>query len=149
VAGLEKADQGEIQIGGTIVGSPSKGIYVPTEKRDIGMVFQSYAIWPHMNVFQNVAFPLIKGRRQIPRNQVADKVRHALKLVQLNGLEERPATDLSRGQQQREAVEASKTCRSSWRGLAYRFGPHYLRCCLGAPHSRRLVPHAYRAAFAR
>jgi iron(III) transport system ATP-binding protein len=104
VAGLEKADQGEIQIGGTIVGSPSKGIYVPTEKRDIGMVFQSYAIWPHMNVFQNVAFPLIKGRRQIPRSQVAEKVRHALKLVQLNGLEERPATDLSGGQQQRVAM---------------------------------------------
>lgn len=104
VAGLEKADQGEIEIGGTIVSSPDKRIYVPTEKRDIGMVFQSYAIWPHMNVFQNVAFPLIKGRRQIPKNQIAEKVRQALKLVQLDGLEDRPATDLSGGQQQRVAM---------------------------------------------
>jgi iron(III) transport system ATP-binding protein len=104
VAGLERADQGEIEVGGTTVSSPEKRIYVPTEKRDIGMVFQSYAIWPHMNVFQNVAFPLIKGRRQIPRHQVAEKVSQALKLVQLGGLEDRPATDLSGGQQQRVAM---------------------------------------------
>lgn len=104
VAGLERADEGEIEIGGTTVSSPAKGIYVPTEKRDIGMVFQSYAIWPHMNVFQNVAFPLIKGRRQIPKHQVAEKVSQALKLVQLAGLEDRQATDLSGGQQQRVAM---------------------------------------------
>lgn len=104
VAGLERADHGEIEIGGATVSSPEKRIYVPTEKRDIGMVFQSYAIWPHMNVFQNVAFPLIKGRRQIPRHQVAEKVSQALKLVQLGGLEDRPATDLSGGQQQRVAM---------------------------------------------
>ena len=104
VAGLEKPDAGELEIDGALVNSPAKGIYVPTEKRDIGMVFQSYAIWPHMNVFQNVSFPLIKGRRKIPRDQIADKVRHALKLVQLDGLEDRPATDLSGGQQQRVAM---------------------------------------------
>jgi iron(III) transport system ATP-binding protein len=77
---------------------------VPTEKRDIGMVFQSYAIWPHMNVFNNIAFPLIKGRKKIPRERVAEKVRDALKLVQLDGLGDRPATDLSGGQQQRVAM---------------------------------------------
>lgn len=104
VAGLEKADRGEIDIGGATVSSPEKGIYVPTEKRDIGMVFQSYAIWPHMNVFQNVAFPLVKGRRQVPKQQVAEKVSEALKLVQLAGLQDRPATDLSGGQQQRVAM---------------------------------------------
>ena len=104
VAGLEKPDGGELEIGGHLVNSPTKGIYVPTEKRDIGMVFQSYAIWPHMNVFQNVSFPLIKGRKKIPKNQVAEKVRGALKLVQLDGLEDRPATDLSGGQQQRVAM---------------------------------------------
>ena len=70
----------------------------------IGMVFQSYAIWPHMNVFQNVSFPLIKGRKKIPKDQIAGKVRAALKLVQLDGLEDRPATDLSGGQQQRVAM---------------------------------------------
>ncbi len=104
VAGLERPDAGELEIAGTLVNSPANGIYIPTEKRDIGMVFQSYAIWPHMNVFNNVAFPLIKGRRKVPRDQIGDKVRNALKLVQLDGLEDRPATDLSGGQQQRVAM---------------------------------------------
>src|SRR5439155_214879 len=76
VAGLEKPDAGELEIAGTIANSPTRRIYVPTEKRDIGMVFQSYAIWPHMNVFQNVAFPLIRGRKQIAKDLVAEKVRH-------------------------------------------------------------------------
>jgi iron(III) transport system ATP-binding protein len=104
VAGLERPDAGELEIAGSLVNSPAKGVYVPTEKRDIGMVFQSYAIWPHMNVFQNVSFPLIKGRKKIPKVQIAEKVRNALKLVQLEGLEDRPATDLSGGQQQRVAM---------------------------------------------
>ena len=104
VAGLEKPDAGELEIDGTLVNSPARRVYVPTEKRDIGMVFQSYAIWPHMNVFQNVSFPLIKGRKKIPKDQIAGKVRAALKLVQLDGLEDRPATDLSGGQQQRVAM---------------------------------------------
>jgi iron(III) transport system ATP-binding protein len=104
VAGLEKPDAGELEIDGTLVNSPARGVYVPTEKRDIGMVFQSYAIWPHMNVFNNVAFPLIKGRRKVAKDQIAPKVRAALKLVQLDGLEDRPATDLSGGQQQRVAM---------------------------------------------
>jgi len=104
VAGLERPDAGELEIDGALVNAPARGVYVPTEKRDIGMVFQSYAIWPHMNVFQNVSFPLIKGRRKIPKDQIADKVRRALKLVQLDGLEDRPATDLSGGQQQRVAM---------------------------------------------
>jgi iron(III) transport system ATP-binding protein len=104
VAGLEKPDAGELQIAGTLVNSPGAKIYLPTEKRDIGMVFQSYAIWPHMNVFNNIAFPLIKGRRKVAKEQIKEKVRRALKLVQLNGLEDRPATDLSGGQQQRVAM---------------------------------------------
>jgi iron(III) transport system ATP-binding protein len=104
VAGLEKPDSGEIEIGAALVNSPSKGLYVPSEKRDIGMVFQSYAIWPHMNVFQNVAFPLIRGRRKVSKREVPEKVRRVLKLVQLDGLENRLATDLSGGQQQRVAM---------------------------------------------
>ena len=62
VAGLERPDRGEIEIGGRLVNLPLLGFSFPTEKRDIGMVFQSYAIWPHMNVFHNVAFPLTQGR---------------------------------------------------------------------------------------
>jgi iron(III) transport system ATP-binding protein len=104
VAGLERPEAGEIEIGGTLVNSPSAGVYVATEKRDIGMVFQSYAIWPHMNVFQNVAFPLTQGQKRFSRQQVTEKVRQALNLVQLNSLETRPATDLSGGQQQRVAM---------------------------------------------
>ena len=104
VAGLERPDGGEIEIGGQVVNSPRRRIYVATEKRDIGMVFQSYAIWPHMNVFQNVAFPLIRGRRRFGREVVAEKVQRALRLVHLDGLDDRPATDLSGGQQQRVAM---------------------------------------------
>ena len=104
VAGLERPDAGELEIAGKTVSSPLRRIHVPTEKRDIGMVFQSYAIWPHMNVFQNVAFPLLRGRKRFGRELVAEKVRRALHLVQLDGLDERPATDLSGGQQQRVAM---------------------------------------------
>jgi iron(III) transport system ATP-binding protein len=104
VAGLERPDEGELEIAGQLVNSPVRRVYVPTERRDIGMVFQSYAIWPHMNVFQNVAFPLLRGRKRFGKEMVGEKVRRALQLVQLGGLEDRPATDLSGGQQQRVAM---------------------------------------------
>jgi iron(III) transport system ATP-binding protein len=104
VAGLERPDGGEIEIAGALVSALARKIHVATEKRDLGMVFQSYAIWPHMNVFQNVAFPLTQGRKRYTKADVADKVRNALKRVQLDGLEDRPATDLSGGQQQRVAM---------------------------------------------
>jgi iron(III) transport system ATP-binding protein len=104
VAGLERPDAGEIEIAGRLVNAPASRIYVPAEKRAIGMVFQSYAIWPHMNVFHNVAFPLTQGQKRVSKSQVAERVRAALKRVQLDGLEDRPATDLSGGQQQRVAM---------------------------------------------
>lgn len=104
VAGLERPDGGEIEIAGKLVNSPARRVYVPTEKRDLGMVFQSYAIWPHMNVFQNVSFPLTQGRVRCGKNEIADRVHKALKRVQLDGLGDRPATDLSGGQQQRVAM---------------------------------------------
>lgn len=104
VAGLERPDAGEIEIAGRLVNSPSSKVYVPTERREIGMVFQSYAIWPHMNVFHNVAFPLTQGKKRFSKSQVAEKVRNALQRVKLDGLESRPATDLSGGQQQRVAM---------------------------------------------
>jgi iron(III) transport system ATP-binding protein len=104
VAGLERPDGGEIEIAGKLVNSPARRVYVPTERRELGMVFQSYAIWPHMSVFQNVAFPLTQGRTRYSKTEVADRVEKALKRVQLDGLGERPATDLSGGQQQRVAM---------------------------------------------
>jgi iron(III) transport system ATP-binding protein len=104
IAGLERPDGGEIELGGKLVNASARGIFTPAEKRDIGMVFQSYAIWPHMNVFQNVAFPLTQGQKRYAKAEVAEKVRNALKRVQLGGLEDRPATDLSGGQQQRVAM---------------------------------------------
>jgi iron(III) transport system ATP-binding protein len=102
IVGLEAPDEGEISIGGTTVLSMEKGIYVPTEDRGLGMVFQTYAIWPHMNVFDNVAYPL--QNRKVPRQEIRDRVAKTLEFVQLTGFEQRPATRLSGGQQQRVAL---------------------------------------------
>ena len=104
VAGLEKPDGGEIRLGGQVVSSAARGIFVPPEDRALGMVFQSYAVWPHMTVFDNVAFPLTDGKRKLPRARVRDRVAHALELVQLAGLADRPVPFLSGGQQQRVAL---------------------------------------------
>ncbi len=104
VAGLETPDEGEITIGDALVFSSSKGINVPPYKRDIGMVFQSYAIWPHMTVYSNVAFPLEEMGRKFNSAEIREKVLTALSLVQLDGLEDRPAPFLSGGQQQRLAL---------------------------------------------
>jgi iron(III) transport system ATP-binding protein len=102
VAGLEKPTSGEISIDRRLVYSSQKGISVAPRKRNIGMVFQSYAIWPHMNVFQNVAFPL--EVRRLGRRIVREKVMRMLDVVALEGLADRDATRLSGGQQQRLAL---------------------------------------------
>jgi len=106
IAGLEHAEEGEIFIDGQCVFSGDKKISAPPDDRPIGMVFQSYAIWPHMDVFQNVAFPLIYGAKgkRLPSKQIREQVMHALEMVQMAGLEKRPATQLSGGQQQRIAL---------------------------------------------
>lgn len=104
IAGLEFPDEGEISIGGSSVYSSSKGTVMFPEERQVGMVFQSYAIWPHMTVFDNVAFPLRVGRRRMARQAVEKRVEWALSLVQLEGLHDRPSTRLSGGQQQRVAL---------------------------------------------
>lgn len=104
LAGLEAATAGEIAIGGEVVYSSERRIAVPPYKRDIGMVFQSYAIWPHMNVFENVAFPLREMRPRVSKIEIRKKVESALRLVRLDGLEDRPAPFLSGGQQQRLAL---------------------------------------------
>jgi len=102
VAGLERPDSGEIHIGAQEVCSSQKNLFVPPNKRDIGMVFQSYAIWPHMNVFDNVAFPLAEKRMK--RAEIKETVQDILRLVKLDGMEDRPAPLLSGGQQQRLAL---------------------------------------------
>ncbi len=104
IAGLERPDGGQIELDGAVVYSSREGVFVPPNQRDIGMVFQSYAIWPHMTVFDNVAFPLRVGRGRPARAETADRVRRALATVRLDGLERRPATRLSGGQQQRLAL---------------------------------------------
>jgi iron(III) transport system ATP-binding protein len=102
IVGLESPDAGEIVIGGETVFSKAKDIYVPPEKRGLGMVFQTYAIWPHMNVFDNIAYPLqVRG---MARDAVRERVARTLEFVQLEGYESRPATRLSGGQQQRVAL---------------------------------------------
>jgi iron(III) transport system ATP-binding protein len=102
IAGLESPDSGEITIGDEVVWSKAQGISLPPERRGIGMVFQSYAIWPHMTVFGNVAYPLeIRG---IPKSEIEERVKNILELVQLSGFENRLATKLSGGQQQRVAL---------------------------------------------
>jgi len=105
IAGLERPDQGEIYIGDKLVSSTEKKIFVPPEKRELGMVFQSYAIWPHMTVFQNIAYPLVE--KKMPRQEIEKKVRDVLKLIGLEELEQRYATLLSGGQQQRVALARS------------------------------------------
>ena len=102
IAGLERPTAGEIEVGGRVVYSAGKGIFVAPNKRNFGMVFQSYAIWPHMNVFQNVAFPL--EVRRLPKKEIREKVMRVLDAVALAELADRDATKLSGGQQQRLAL---------------------------------------------
>ncbi len=104
IAGLERSDEGDIDLGGAVLSSSRRGVFVPPNQRDIGMVFQSYAIWPHMTVYENVAFPLRAARVRPPESEVRRRVGQALVTVRLEGLEQRPATNLSGGQQQRLAL---------------------------------------------
>ena len=105
VAGLERPDAGAIAVGDRVLFDSARGTAVPLNERGIGMVFQSYAIWPHMTVFENIAFPLrvAKGQR-LPREDIRSLVEQALSTVGLSGYGDRPATRLSGGQQQRVAL---------------------------------------------
>lgn len=102
IAGLEKNSSGEIRIGEEVTSSPEKNIFIPTKDRNLGMVFQSYAIWPHMNVFENVAFPLRMSK--VPESEIKQQVEEVLGLVELGGLSLRMPNTLSGGQQQRVAL---------------------------------------------
>ncbi|MDR7439999.1 MAG: ABC transporter ATP-binding protein, partial [Armatimonadota bacterium] len=102
IAGLERPDDGEIWFGDRLIFSRARGVYLPPERRNIGMVFQSYAIWPHLTVFENVAYPL--RVRRLPSWEIRRRVEAVLELVGLGGLADRPAPLLSGGQQQRVAL---------------------------------------------
>ena len=102
IAGFERATEGEIYIGDHCVSSHIKNTFVPPEKRDIGMVFQSYAVWPHMTVTENVAYPL--KIQKVPKEERAARVAEMLKLVHLDEYASRYPHQLSGGQQQRVAL---------------------------------------------
>src|SRR5262245_17661839 len=73
IAGLERPQSGEITLGGRAIYHSGRGVFVAPNERNIGMVFQSYAIWPHMSVFKNAAFPLEVGRRRLTSKEIRDK----------------------------------------------------------------------------
>ena len=102
IAGFEDLSEGEIELCGRPVSVKSRNLYVPPEERGLGMVFQAFAVWPHMNVFENVAFPL--RIQKMNRADVNAKVAEALKHTSLTGLEKAYPSDLSGGQQQRIAL---------------------------------------------
>jgi iron(III) transport system ATP-binding protein len=105
VAGLEHPTSGEISIGGRLVSSPERGVLVPPRSRNLGMVFQSYAVWPHMTVRQNVVYPLT--HRKIARIEANRKVDEVLELVGLSEYADRQVVALSGGQMQRVALARS------------------------------------------
>lgn len=105
IAGLERPDSGYVGVEDRVLFDSERNISVPMNLRQIGMVFQSYAIWPHMTVFENVAFPLrVSKQRKYSSDEIGKLVGEALETVDLGGYGERPATKLSGGQQQRVAL---------------------------------------------
>jgi iron(III) transport system ATP-binding protein len=100
IAGLEQPDGGEIRIGGTMVFSQRERINLPPQRREVALMFQSYAIWPHMTVYENVAFPL----RARKAERIDERVMEMLATVRLSETASRPASRLSGGQQQRLAL---------------------------------------------
>ena len=111
VAGLEDPDDGEIYIGNQLIFSHAKGISVPPGQRNLGLVFQNYALWPHMKVDKNITFAL--EIQKMPKDEMDKRVKEALKEVQMEGYEDRYPREMSGGQQQRIALA---------RMLAYRPG---------------------------
>ena len=102
VSGLEYNTGGEIKIDQDIVSNFDNKIFVAPEHRHVGMVFQSYAVWPHMNVFENIAYPLKVTKT--PKSEISDRVQKIIETVELTGLEKRMPNELSGGQQQRVAL---------------------------------------------
>lgn len=109
VAGIEEPTRGTVTAGAEVVNDTSSGVMTPPDKRDLSMVFQSYAVWPHMTVAANVAFPL--RYRKVPRRQRATMVADALRAVRMDGFADRYPHQLSGGQQQRVAIARSIVAR--------------------------------------
>lgn len=104
IAGLERPVAGRISLAGEVVSCSRRGVFVAANRRGIGMVFQSYAIWPHLSVFENAAFPLRVGRVRHSARDIHRKVMHVLEVVGLEAFAQRDAIALSGGQQQRLAL---------------------------------------------
>ncbi len=102
LAGLEKNTHGQIKINDVTVSDPAQKKFTPPEKRKIGMVFQSYAVWPHMTVFENIAYPL--KIQKVEKEDIQKAVIEILKVVEMDGLADRKPHQLSGGQQQRVAL---------------------------------------------
>ncbi len=102
IAGLEDPTAGEIYIGGDLVASPEKDIFIPPRERDVAMVFQNYALYPHMTVYENIAFPL--KLRKVPEEEIKRKVKEVAELLGISELLKRKPRELSGGQRQRVAL---------------------------------------------
>ncbi len=102
IAGLEEPDDGVIQLGDTVVFSRREGIIIPPEKRGLGLIFQSYALWPHMTVARNITLAL--KEQKLSASEVENRLTNALEMVQMGELRNRYPSELSGGQQQRVAV---------------------------------------------
>lgn len=102
IAGFEDLDEGEVKVAGRLFSSSHRKFYLPPEKRDFGMVFQAFAVWPHRNVFENVAFPL--RIRKFSKSEIYERTRKALQYTGLSSVESRFPKELSGGQQQRVAL---------------------------------------------
>ena len=111
LAGFETPDAGRISIDNTVVSDPAAGIYVPPDNRGLGVVFQDYAVWPHMSVFDNVAYPLKIAKR--PKDEIRSRAMETVEMVGMNGLERRLPSELSGGQQQRVALARALVANSS------------------------------------
>ncbi len=104
VAGLEKPTGGRIEIGSRVVAAPSDGVFLQPFERDIAMVFQSYALYPHMTVERNIGFPLTNLSPRPPAGEIAARVRKAARLLRIENLLDRKPVELSGGQRQRVAI---------------------------------------------
>ncbi len=109
IAGLERPDAGEIRIGNRLMCAPADGVFVGVHHRPIGVVFQSYAVWPHMTAVQNVMFPLRSGQKRLPKERARQRAMEALEMVGLTEFADRPAPALSGGQQQRVSLARALT----------------------------------------
>ena len=102
IAGLEEPDEGIIKLDDRVVFSRNDGVVIPPEARHLGLIFQSYALWPHMTVAKNITLAL--KEQKISKDEISNRLKNALEMVQLTGYAERYPSELSGGQQQRVAV---------------------------------------------